>query len=261
MLVFSVFSSVSAVGQNGISPQNDEKSIDIDMIFVQGGTFMMGCTQEQIEYCDTDELPSILVEVEDFYIGKYEVTQKLWEEIMGTRVEQLRDRIDTNYLLYGQGENYPVYYVGWQDAQLFIERLNKKTGKKYRLPTEKEWEFAARGGNLSKGTIYAGSNNLNEVGWYKDNSEYTTYPIGGKKPNELGIYDMSGNVWEWVSDSFYHYDANNTINIQESKENYRIFRGGSWFGAEDNARVSNRLYRLEENRSGNLGFRLVMSAK
>jgi len=161
-----------------------------DMVFVKGGTFWMGCTDEQVNDCMDDERPLHSVTVSSFYIGKYEVTQKQWQLIMGTSVRQLSDKDGLSLGIYGEGDNYPMYYVNWDEAQEFIRRLNAATGKQYRLATEAEWEFACRGGLQSAHYKYSGSNNPNDVAWYQDNSNNTTHSVGTKSPNELGIYDM-----------------------------------------------------------------------
>ncbi|MDR1812335.1 MAG: formylglycine-generating enzyme family protein, partial [Candidatus Fibromonas sp.] len=170
--------------------QTDVNLDDIEMVYVEGGTFTMGCTAEQGKDCQEDEKPAHKVTVGSFYIGKYEVTQGLWKKVMEYNPS------------YFKGDNLPVDMVtwnGWNAAQTFIEKLNEKTDKKYRLPTEAEWEYAARGGNKSKGYKYSGSNDNNEVAWdYKN--EKRRNPVGTKLPNELGIHDMSNGVAEWVSD-------------------------------------------------------------
>jgi len=168
-----------------------------------------------------------------FYIGKYEVTQAQWRAIMGNNPSKFK------------GDKLPVENVSWNDVKEFITKLNAKTGRKYRLPTESEWEYAARGGNKSQGYEYSGSNNTYTVAWYDDNSN-TTRPVGTKDSNELGIYDMSGNVWEWCEDC-YNGNCSN-----------RVLRGGSWRSAAQHCSVSDRIYRAPGYRYDNVGFRLVI---
>lgn len=198
----------------------------IEMVYVKGGTFQMGSNDG-----DSDEKPKHSVTLSDFYIGKYEVTQKQWREIMGNNPSNFKNC-----------DNCPVEKVSWNDVQEFIKKLNQKTGKNYRLPTEAEWEYAAKGGNQSKGTIYSGSNNIDEVAWYRENSGSKTHPAGQKKPNELGIYDMSGNVYEWCNDWYGNYSAGSQRNPQGSSSGARrVLRGGSWGSIAGNCRVSNRI--------------------
>jgi len=160
-----------------------------------------------------------------------------------------------------KGDNLPVEKVSWNDIQKFIKKLNKKTGKTYRLPTEAEWEFAARGGTNSKGYKYAGSNNIDDVAWYSSNSGSKTHKVGTKQANELGIYDMSGNVWEWCSDwygsSYYKNSPSNNPQGATSGSN-RVYRGGGWSCSASYCRVANRSSSSPTNRISNLGFRLAL---
>jgi len=224
----------------------------IEMVFVEGGTFMMGCTAEQGNDCIDYEYPSHQVTVSDFYIGRYEVTQGQWKAIMGTNPSGIR-----------KGDNYPVEKVSWNDVQEFIRRLNVQTGNNYRLPTEAEWEFAARGGNRSQGYMYSGSNNVNDVAWYNDNSGRSTHSVGLKHSNELGIYDMSGNVMEWCNDRKGKYSSSSKIDPTGALSgNRHIFRGGSWAYNKRHARVSHRYYdKFERRKNDYLGFRLAHSSK
>ena len=221
--------------------------VTFEMIKVQGGTFTMGCTSEQGSDCYDNENPSHRVTVSSFYIGKYEVTQALWEAVMGSNPSDFK------------GGNLPVENVSWDNCQEFIRKLNSKTGKNFRLPTEAEWEYAARGGNKSNGYKYSGSNSIDNVAWYYGNSGNKTHTVGSKSPNELGIYDMSGNVWEWCSDWYGSYSSGSQTNpTGPSSGSYRVLRGGSWYGDAGDCRVSNRNDDDPDGRYGNCGFRLIL---
>jgi len=224
-------------------------TLEIKMILVEGGTFTIGCTGEQGDECLDDEKPAHQVTVSDFNIGIYEVTQAQWKAVMGN---------DHNPS-YFKGNNLPVERVSWNDTKEFIERLNAATGKQYRLPTEAEWEYAARGGVKSQGYKYAGSNNINDVAWYDENSGRTTQPVGSKSPNELGIYDMSGNVREWCADWYgdYPFQAQQNPEGTSNGGANRVHRGGGMFGSATNCRVSNRRSDAPDGSGNNLGFRLV----
>jgi len=218
----------------------------MEMVFVQGGTFTMGCTSEQGSDCDADESPSHRVTVSDFYIGKYEVTQKQWKAVMG------------NNPSYHKGDNLPVESVSWLDIQKFVKRLNAQTGKHYRLPTEAEWEYASRGGNRSNGYKYSGSNVIGNVAWYDGNSGSETHPVGTKFPNELGIYDMSGNVWEWCSDWSGSYGSSAQNNpVGATTGSSRVLRGDGFNYGARYCRVSYRDGDYPGYRGCINGFRLV----
>jgi formylglycine-generating enzyme required for sulfatase activity len=227
-------------------------STEIEMVLVKGGSFTMGCTDEQgSNYCNGEEKPAHQVTLSDFYIGKYEVTQVQWKAIMGSNPSH-----------FSGCENCPVEDVSWNDVQAFIKKLNAKTGLNYRLPTEAEWEYAARGGLQSKGYKYSGSNNVDEAAWYDGNSGGKTHAVGTKQANELGIYDMSGNVWEWCSDWYGTYSSETQTNPNSEKEvPYRVIRGGSWSYYVRCMRVSYRNYYTPSDSSISLGFRLVRSSK
>lgn len=226
--------------------------------YVKGGTFMMGATPEQEKSAYNVEKPAHEVTLDDFYIGKYEVTQDLWIAVMGEDPEIIRA-----WNRYGRGDNYPAYMVSWDDCKVFIEKLNKITGAKFRLPTEAEWEYAARGGLKSKKYKFSGSNNVNDVAWYNRTIVgYGPMPVGMKLPNELGIYDMSGNVWEWCEDVFGRYTEEPQINpIRNSPGVNHVLRGGSWTRSSRLSRVSNRGYNKTDARYNFNGFRLVMEPK
>ena len=218
------------------------------MVYVSGGTFIMGATSEQGSEADGDEKPTHSVNLSSFYICKYEVTQALWKEVMGSNPSNWK------------GDNLPVETVSWDDCQTFIRKLNALTGKNFRLPTEAEWEFAARGGNNSRGYKYAGSNNIGDVAWYEDNSGSKTHVVGTKSPNELGIYDMSGNVWEWCQDWYGDYSsASQTNPTGTNSGSLRVLRGGSWRDDARYCRSSFRLNFMPDNRDGGYGLRLVLS--
>ena len=224
-----------------------------DMVHVSGGTFTMGCTPEQESDCYSYERPAHQVTLSDYYIGKYEVTQFVWRQVMGMYNNPSGNR---------KGDNFPVENVSWDEAQTFIEALNEKTGKSYRLPTEAEWEYAARGGNQSRRYLYSGSNTLDEAGWYNDNSDNETHPVGMKKSNELGIYDMSGNVDEWVNDLYGAYNGNTQSNPTGPESgSARVVRGGSSVRNDEAARVFSRggcTGICDPN--PNLGFRLAITS-
>ena len=179
----------------------------------------MGATPEQGDAARENEKPAHKVTVDDFYIGETEVTQRLWFAVMGNNPSYFQD---------DSGE-YPVENVSWNDAQEFIKALNEITGRQFRLPFEAEWEYAARGGKKSNNTKYAGSDNLNEVAWHVDNAFNRTHLVAEKKPNELGIYDLSGNVWEWVEDKYQEYKANSTAYVDSLEINTYVEKGGGWW--------------------------------
>ncbi len=221
----------------------EQKDI-FDMVYVEGGTFSMGTN-------DYDwAKPVHSVTVNDFYIGKFEVTQTQWREIMGSDPPELIKGCD----------KCPVERVSWNDVQEFLKKLNARTGKKYRLPTEAEWEFAARGGNKSNGYTYSGSNTLENVAWFDKNSNSKIHGTGGLQDNELGIFDMSGNVWEWCNDWYKadYYKNSPKQNPQGSSSgDSRVVRGGSWSGNSLNCRVANRLLSAPTYRFGSIGFRVA----
>ncbi len=256
-----------------------------EMVYVEGGTFLMGAQSSSPSLpnydfaADGDESPVHIVPLSSYYIGKYEVTQELWEYVMnysgkaanGSSMSPVSGGpwLGSNpSSSYGYGDNYPAYYVSYEDiVDYFLPRMNKITGKNYRLPTEAEWEYAARGGQKNEytrtqgvsGTYYkyAGSNSIDDVACYDDNSGSTTYPVGTKLPNALGLYDMSGNVWEWCSDWYRSYSSTSVTNPTEPIS--YSSRGGSWGYDAISHRVSNRDYAEPSYRGPHLGFRLSLS--
>ncbi len=214
----------------------------------------MGCTEEQGDDCTNDEKPAHQVTLDDYWIGETEVTQALWREVMGS--EPTADGGWTTE--YGRGDNFPAYNVSYEDVQEFIERLNRKTGRTFRLPTEAEWEYAARGGNKSRGYKYSGSNNLDEVAWYHDNCGGRSHAVKRKKANELGLYDMGGNVWELCQDWYGEYNSGSQHNPWGAfSGSFRVIRGGWWSNNMLDCRVSSRGYAFPL-RGDYLGFRLVL---
>src|SRR5574344_1902179 len=224
------------------------RGVPFEMVRVQGGTFTMGCTSEQGGDCyDDNEKPAHRVTLSDYYIGETEVTQALWQAVMGSNPS------------YFTGPDLPVEHVSWDDCQTFLTKLNQLTGKTFRLPTEAEWEYAARGGNESTGYKYSGSNTIGNVAWYYDNGGSKTHAVGTKQANELGIYDMSGNVYEWCSDWYGNYSSSSQTNpTGAATGSSRGLRGGSWFGNAGGCRVSFRDRSFPGNGYDcNFGLRLV----
>ncbi len=220
-----------------------------EMVFVQGGIFKMGSKAGGI-----DERPIHDVMIDDFYIGKYEVPQQQWREIMVQ---------DTNKCYFAGCDSCPVERVSWYNAMEFIEKLNEKTKLNYRLPTEAEWEYAAKGGALSKGYKYSGSNADVSVAWKVGVSNGMTHPVGRKKPNELGVYDMTGNVFEWCADWYSPtwYQVSPKRNpVGPGLGSFRVIRGGSWFYDQAGLRVSDRESANPTFRYGYVGFRLCRPA-
>ena len=265
-----------------------------EMVYVEGGTFLMGAQSSNSslpnydEYVWDDESPVHEVTLSSYYIGKYEVTQGLWEYVMnysskaadGSQLSPVGPYFgeDKPSSRWGVGADYPVYWVSYDDiVNYFIPRLNQITGKAFRLPTEAEWEYAARGGqkdeyirthispaqNPGNGTYYkyAGSNTIGDVAWYEDNSGRKIYPVGSKSPNALGLYDMSGNVSEWCSDWYDNYSSSAQTNPQGSATgSYRVLRGGSRYDFARNCRVSHRSDDTPDYRkNGGCGLRLALS--
>ena len=249
------------------APSNDKgvetftiRGVSFNMIKVQGGTFTMGATAEQSSDADSEEKPTHQVTLSDYYIGETEVTQELWQAVMGTTIQEQAKQGTFDTSLYGVGNSYPMYYISWNDCQTFVKKLNQLTGKNFRLPTEAEWEYAARGGQKSKGYKYAGSNTLSDVAWYDGNSSSKTHPVKQKQANELGLYDMSGNVYEWCQDWYGRYSSNAQTNpTGPSSGSGRVYRGGSWYSSASYCRVAYRNRRSTPGfRFNYVGFRVVL---
>ena len=246
-----VVSVYNAISNGWTEPAKDKEftvnGVTFKMIPVEGGTFTMGATPEQ-QNPYSDEEPAHQVTLSSYAIGETEVTQALWKAVMG------------NNPSYFKGDDRPVENVSWNDCQQFITKLNNLTGRKFRLPTEAEWEFAARGGNKSKGCQYSGSNNISDVAWYDGNSSGTTHPVKTKQPNELGVYDMSGNVWEWCQDWKGSYTSNSQTNpTGPNTGSYRVNRGGGWDYSSRICRSACRGDGTLDYRSNYRGLRLCLS--
>ncbi|MEM9887847.1 MAG: SUMF1/EgtB/PvdO family nonheme iron enzyme, partial [Bacteroidota bacterium] len=255
-----------------------------EMIPIKGDTFTMGCTEEQGEDCFDREKPAHQVRLNDFSIGKYEVTNEQFAAFLNEKGNQEEggstwvnlegkfddvvcgvEEVNGQFKAKAGMEKHPMIYVSWYGAKAYCEWLSEKTGRNYRLPTEAEWEYAARGGQRSRGFKYAGSDEVEEVAWYSSNSNSKTHPVGGKMPNELGLYDMSGNVYEWCSDWYGEdYYAQFGAEIAENPRgptqgDYRVVRGGSWYGGNDGCRVSYRDSFYPVNGGSDVGFRCASS--
>ena len=221
--------------------------VSFKMIKVEGGTFTMGATKEQESEAYDEEKPAHDVTLSSYYIGETEVTQALWKSVMGNNPSKFK------------GDNRPVETVSWNDCQVFIYELNRMTGRNFRLPTEAEWEFAARGGNKSSGCKYSGSNNLNDVAWYEENSGSKSHPVMTKSPNELNIYDMTGNVSELCSDWFGRYSADAQTNPKGPNSGFScVARGNSWFGYARRSRVSTRENLKPNYSTDTIGLRIAL---
>lgn len=255
--------SVSSMPERGVETSGEDFietvfGVNMKMVYVEGGDFMMGGTSEQGAEAENDEKTLRRVTLDSYYIGAFEVTQGQWERVMGTSVSQQMGKAGGT-ALKGTGPDYPMYYVSWEEAQAFCQELSRKTGKTYCLPTEAQWEYAARGGNKNEGTKYSGSWSIDAVAWYDGNSGNSTHPVGTKRPNALGIYDMSGNVWEWCSDWYGDYRTYDTQNpTGASSGSGRVLRGGSWRGSARYCRVSNRHNNSPGSRDYYSGFRVVL---
>ena len=243
----NAYSSSVSSGSNVISiPVRN--GITIEMVKVEAGTFMMGATSEMQNPYDDEKPVHQVALTNDYYMSKYEVTQALWQAVTGKNPSKFK------------GDNLPVERVSWNDCQVFIRNLNNMTGRKFRLPTEAEWEYAARGGKKSRGYQYSGSSNISDVAWFDDVNRNKKHPVGMKQANELGLYDMSGNVWEWCQDRYGSYSSSFQKNPTGAiMGEYRVFRGGRWGANERIARTSCRSYCTPDFSYFNLGLRLALS--
>lgn len=223
-----------------------------NMVFVEGGTFVMGDT---LSGSLPNEGPAHYVTLSDFYINKMEVTQLLWKSVMNTKSGD--DATEDWNKNYGLGDNFPAYRVSFSDAEKFVAKLNEITGLKFQLPTEAQWEYAARGGKSTNYTKYAGNDNVAEVAWTKSNASKCT-EVGKLKANELGLYDMSGNVWEMCRDWFSDYTEDAVVDPECTTygDGYKVFRGGSWNNLDTYSRVTSRYPQGVHYQDYQTGFRL-----
>lgn len=223
-----------------------------NMLNIPGGTFLMGCTIAYNDSCDYDQKPVHSVTLDNFKLSKYEVTQAQWNYVMGN-----------NPSCFKRCKYCPVDQISWNDIQIFLLRLNELTGKMYRLPTEAEWEYAARGGNKSKGYLYSGSSDLSDILVYKKKvieGAFKTFPVGQQKPNELGLYDMTGNVWEWCSDWYsedYYSNSLRTNPTGPLKGEYKVLRGGFSIFSKKGFGVAFREKETQDTKEYFIGFRLA----
>ena len=254
-LTSSASSSNANVLSSGSSSLSDntltipvKNGINIEMVKVEAGSFNMGATPEMKSPYEVEKPVHRVTLTNNYYIGKYEVTQALWQAVMGSNPSHFK------------GDALPVEQVSWNDCQKFITKLNRLTGKNFRLPTEAEWEYAARGGNKSRGYRYSGSNTIDDVAWYENDALSQTHPVGTKQPNELEIYDMTGNVMEWCQDWYGSYSSSPQVNpTGAASGSYRVVRGGGWSDSARDCRTSDRDFISPGGRSSDLGLRLVLS--
>ena len=268
-------------------------NISFNMIRIEGGTMNVGATTEQFQFADSNEYPPHEIHVKTFYMAEFPVTQNLWELVMGYNKSHFREKHNSDMSLWSSalvgsslvsllpafgpvgaiargaallGMNkdlavarghLPVENITHSEALEFVKRLSNMTGIKFSLPTEEEWEYAARGGNNCQGFMFAGSNSIEEVAWYKNNANGKTHPVGEKAPNELGLYDMSGNVWEWTETLAHSYRDTST----DRNGSKFIRRGGSWWHDSKNCRVSKRYASDETKKTSGLGLRVVIRIK
>lgn len=260
-LMFSGAGALSAQTQGSVNRVFNVNQVPLKMVFVKGGEMQLGCVDNRDDSCRARELPVHTVTLTDFYIGETEVTQEQWMAVMG------RD----NNPSYRKGNLLPVERVSWDDCHRFVNRLNKyladelPQGYRFALPSEAQWEYASRGGLKNANNRYSGSNNLAQVSWYYDNSDLRTHDVRIKTANELGIFDMSGNVWEWCEDwfneEFYAQNTEWTDPMNNQEATYRVQRGGSWNFAAPYHRCATRDRGSMHSRYEDCGFRVALVPK
>jgi formylglycine-generating enzyme required for sulfatase activity len=241
-----------ATGNAHAAEKTYTNSIGMEFVLIPAGSFSMGADKNFDPAGDDDETPQHRVTIsKPFYLGKYEVTQGQWTAVMGSNPSEFK------------GRSNPVEQVSWDDVQVFIQRLNRQEGhNRYRLPTEAEWEYAARAGTSSAYSFGDGADSLGRYAWYGNNSGVETHPVGQKQPNAWGLYDMHGNVWEWVQDWYgerYYSNASGTDPKGPSSGSIRVLRGGSWFDDAEYCRSAFRGSFTPDDRGNDIGFRLALS--
>lgn len=254
---------INWTGNLGKTEKDAIRDMVSNMVKIDGGTFYMGAQSDTITDLNYDENATSLeapvheVAVGTFYINKYEVTQNLWKAVMNAKPNKEKDMQWKDE--FGKGDNYPAYRISFDEVETFIGKLNEYTGLNFNLPSEAQWEYAARGGvSANYEFAYAGSNNVEDVAWIDSNSE-TSNEVGKKSPNALGLYDMSGNVWEMCNNWYYDYkDVCDTVVSGEAYTGYKVFRGGSWYTNEQSARITARSKQGIHYRDYSTGFRLVI---
>jgi formylglycine-generating enzyme required for sulfatase activity len=244
LMFFLMFICIELSAQQvQIYTETGDGTISFDMVYVEGGVFTLGCSSDDMD-CDEDEYPLSRVTLSSYRIGETEVTQRLWKAVMWSNPSET------------QCDDCPVTNVSWEDVQTFLSKLKGKTGKSYRLPTEAEWEYAARGGQTGEGHVGA----VDHYAWHSGNSNGSIHPVKQKSPNGLGLYDMLGNAWEWCSDWYGPYTIDRKKDPKgPSTSNRRANRGGGWNRGKQNCRESNRSANASDCRDGGVGFRLVVS--
>lgn len=260
--LWDALSEAEQIARKGIPPRNSDQhalprsfqnSLGMSFVLIPIGEFLMGSS------VGTDEKPAHRVHItRHFYMGIYEVTQGQWQKVMGTSLEEQRNKANPEWGYNGVGDDDPMYYVSWNEAQTFLQRLNTLEGVNvYRLPTEAEWEYACRAGATEEIP-----ENINLMAWYGANSGEKTHPVGQKQPNAWGLYDMHGNVWEWCQDWFGMYSEDTGWDPKGPETGTsRIVRGGSWLVNKDGLRSASRVLGDPEARNGSVGFRVAVSVK
>ncbi|MBQ3605982.1 MAG: SUMF1/EgtB/PvdO family nonheme iron enzyme [Muribaculaceae bacterium] len=255
--------ATDTIAQELQSIEETINGVSFKMIKVKGGAFNMGSSSGAY-----DEQPVHQVTLDDYYIGETEVTQSLWEAVMGINIDYYRCQAEYDFGwvcdLHGFGPEFPMYYVSWNDCVEFVAKLNELTGKTYSLPTEAQWEYAARGGAKSQGYIYSGSDSANDVAWFGTTVDRggTCFQVKTKNPNELGIYDMSGNVREWCNDRYsgnYYSISPSTEPKGPSTGTKRVLRGGSWRDGANDIRVTKRFDQNTSKHYNRIGLRVVLN--